>query len=74
MIHVPGFVHRYVARFSLVWLAVMTLFPLSLLLLKFNRGRLPRKPQTSLLVVFLTLAVAAVIIGGNIGIDPSIVG
>lgn len=61
-------------RFSLIWLAVMTLFPIAVLLLKFNRGRLPREPRTSLGVVFITLAVAFVVIGGNIAIDPSIVG
>lgn len=60
--------------FSLVWLAVMTLFPISALLLKFNRGRLTRTPHTPLLLVLFTLAVGAVIIGGNIAIDPSIVG
>ena len=61
-------------RFSLVWLAVMTLFPISALLLKFNRGRLTRAPRTPLLLVLFTLAVGAVIIGGNVAIDPSIVG
>lgn len=60
--------------FSLVWLAVMTLFPLSALLLKFNRGRLPRTPRTPLALVLLTLAAAATVIGGNIAIDPTIVG
>lgn len=52
----------------------MTLFPIAVLLLKFNRGRLPREPRTSLAVVFATLAIAFVVIGGNIAIDPSIVG
>ncbi|KAI0689016.1 amino acid permease-domain-containing protein [Cytidiella melzeri] len=60
--------------FSLVWLAVMTLFPLAVLLLKFNRGRLAREKRTPLYAVFFTLAVVAVIIGGNIAIDPTIVG
>lgn len=61
-------------RFSLVWLTVMSLFPIAALLLKFNRGRLSRDINTPLIIVFLTMIVAAVIIGGNIAIDPSIVG
>ena len=61
-------------RFSLVWLSVMTIFPLALLSLKFNRGRLPRTRDVSIVVVFLTIAVAIVIIAGNIAIDPLIVG
>ena len=52
----------------------MTTFPFALLLLKFNRGRLPRTPHISILLVFLTLAVAFTIVGGNIAIDPIIVG
>lgn len=57
-------------RFSLVWLTVMTLFPLSLLLLKFNRGRLPRAPNTPLRVIFSAFAVAAAVFAGNIALDP----
>ncbi|KIY66346.1 hypothetical protein CYLTODRAFT_423498 [Cylindrobasidium torrendii FP15055 ss-10] len=60
--------------FSLVWLTVMTLFPLALLSLKFSRERLPRIPQTPLSVVLLTLAIAATVFGGNIAIDPSTIG
>lgn len=52
----------------------MTLFPLSALLLKFNRGRLPRDKCVSVSVVFLTFAVVFTLIGGNIAIDPTIVG
>ena len=47
----------------------MTLFPCSLLLLKFNRGRLPRHPRTSLTVVFLSIMAAAAAFVGNIMID-----
>ncbi|KDQ56708.1 hypothetical protein JAAARDRAFT_157891 [Jaapia argillacea MUCL 33604] len=60
--------------FSLVWLTVMMLFPLSALLLKFNRGRLPRTSVTSLSVIFFTIAVALAISVGNIVIDPTTVG
>jgi hypothetical protein len=61
-------------RFSLVWLTVMMLFPLSVLLLKFNRGRLPRTPETPLSLVFSTFAVAAAAFAGNIAVDPDTVG
>jgi hypothetical protein len=57
-----------------VWLSVMTLFPLAVLLLKFNRGRLARDRRAPLSVVLLAMAVASVIIAGNIAIDPGIVG
>ncbi|KAK0236350.1 AAAP amino acid permease [Armillaria nabsnona] len=56
--------------FSLVWLSVMALFPISLLLLKFNRGRLPRTPKTPVSIVILTLAVVPTVFAGNIAIDP----
>jgi len=60
--------------FSFVWLIVMTLFPLSALLLKFNRGRLPRNRRVPISIVFLTFGVVFTAIGGNVAIDPSIVG
>ncbi|KAK0223656.1 AAAP amino acid permease [Armillaria fumosa] len=56
--------------FSLVWLSVMALFPISLLLLKFNRGRLPRTPTIPVSMVIVTLAVGPTIFAGNIAIDP----
>ena len=58
----------------MVWLTVMALFPLSVLLLKFNRGRLSRESHASLYGVLLTIVLVCVIIGGNIAIDPTIVG
>ncbi|TFK19141.1 amino acid permease [Coprinopsis marcescibilis] len=58
--------------FSLVWLTVMTLFPLSLLLLRFNRGRLHRTSRTRLSVVVLSLLVVCpVVLGGNVAINPA---
>ncbi|KAJ7652948.1 AAAP amino acid permease [Mycena rosella] len=57
--------------FSLVWLTVMSLFPLALLLLRFNRGRLPRERNTPLWIIALTLALTPVVFAGNIVIDPS---
>ncbi|THU77928.1 hypothetical protein K435DRAFT_973734 [Dendrothele bispora CBS 962.96] len=60
--------------FSLTWLTVMSLFPLSLLLLRYNRHRLPRSPHTRLSVVFVCLAVCAVVAAGNVWIEPKIGG
>ncbi|KAJ7230350.1 amino acid permease-domain-containing protein [Mycena pura] len=60
--------------FSLVWLIVMGLFPLSLLLLRFNRGRVPREHSTSLSVIALTLVLTTVVFAGVVAIDPSTAG
>ncbi|KAJ7775998.1 amino acid permease-domain-containing protein [Mycena maculata] len=60
--------------FSLVWLTVMGLFPLALLLLRFNRGRIPRAKNTPLSVIVLALALTPVVFAGNIAIDPSTAG
>ncbi|KAJ8517166.1 hypothetical protein ONZ45_g5616 [Pleurotus djamor] len=57
--------------FSFTWLLAMTLFPVSLLLLKFNRGRLPRKTRTPILWVLVAVAISLTLIGGNIAIDPT---
>lgn len=70
LIHNP----EIICRFSFVWLMVMVLYPLAALLLKFSRGRLPRKPHTSLSLVFFTFLVAFAAIGGNVAINPLIVG
>ena len=58
----------------MVWLFVMTLFPLSNLLLKFDRGRLSREPRTPILVLFTTFGIAFAVIGGNIALDPTTIG
>uniref|UniRef100_A0A0W0FV04 Putative AAAP amino acid permease n=1 Tax=Moniliophthora roreri TaxID=221103 RepID=A0A0W0FV04_MONRR len=60
--------------FSLVWLGAMSLFPISLLLLKFNRGRLPRDSQYPLTIVLLALTITFVVVVGNIYIDPTTAG
>jgi amino acid transporter len=60
--------------FSLVWLCVMALFPVSLLLLKFNRGRLPRQRQTRLVVVVAALVVVPVVFAGNVAYKPQTAG
>jgi len=61
-------------RFSLVWLAVMSLFPLSLLMLKFSRRRLRRKSRAPLMVVVAALVLSAVVFGGNIAANPATAG
>ncbi|KAJ6496083.1 amino acid permease-domain-containing protein [Mycena sanguinolenta] len=60
--------------FTLVWLTVMSLFPLALLLLRFNRGRMPGTRTTPLSLAFLALALMIVVFAGNIAIDPSTAG
>lgn len=57
--------------FSLMWLTVMSLFPLALLLLRFNRGRMPRQGNTPLSAIVLALALTPVVFAGNVAIDPS---
>ncbi|KAF9453356.1 AAAP amino acid permease [Macrolepiota fuliginosa MF-IS2] len=56
--------------FSLVWLTVMTLFPLSLLLLKFNRGRLRRDRRTPLFTILFAFIIVSIAIAGNIAVNP----
>ncbi|KAJ7291814.1 AAAP amino acid permease [Mycena rebaudengoi] len=60
--------------FSLVWLTVMALFPLALICLRFNRGRLRRDTQTPLSAIALSLIITPVVFAGNIAIDHSTAG
>ncbi|KAI5116511.1 hypothetical protein M0805_001866 [Coniferiporia weirii] len=60
--------------FALTWLSVMALFPVSLLLLRFSRGRIPHTHRASLPLIFFTLAFTTVVFAGNIAIDPTIIG
>ncbi|KAG6337018.1 hypothetical protein ID866_2078 [Astraeus odoratus] len=62
------------AMFSVVWLAVMALFPVSLVLLRFSRPRLPRASQCSLAVIVGSILVAAIVFAGNVAMNPSIAG
>lgn len=64
----------FFSSFALTWLSVMTLFPVSLLLVKFNRGRLNRINGASLSLTFVTIMLCLVAFGGNIAIDPTTVG
>lgn len=52
----------------------MALYPLSSLLLTYNRPRLPRSPHTSLLFTLFTFVVSLVLIGGNIALAPATIG
>lgn len=61
--------------FSIVWLCVMALFPLSLLLLRFNRGRLRRRSVTNLSTVLVALLIIfPAILAGNIAVNPKTAG
>ncbi|KAJ7844513.1 amino acid permease-domain-containing protein [Mycena olivaceomarginata] len=60
--------------FSLVWLTVMALFPLALLLLRFNRGRMPRARTAPMGCLVLALVLTPVVFAGNVAIDPSTAG
>ncbi|KAF8635626.1 hypothetical protein AX15_000265 [Amanita polypyramis BW_CC] len=60
--------------FSLVWLTVMSLFPLSLLLLRFNRGRVPRQIQIHLGFIFAALIIIPLVFAGNIAVNPKTAG
>ncbi|KAI6126789.1 amino acid permease-domain-containing protein [Pisolithus sp. B1] len=60
--------------FSVAWLAVMMLFPISLVLLRFSRPRLPRVSRCSFTVIIGATVVSAVVLAGNIGINPVIAG
>ncbi|KJA23900.1 hypothetical protein HYPSUDRAFT_39416 [Hypholoma sublateritium FD-334 SS-4] len=60
--------------FSLVWLTVMALFPAALLLLRFNRGQLPRARRTQLCVVASALLIAPVVFAGNVAYKPQTAG
>lgn len=58
-----------------MWLSVMSLFPLSLLLLRFNRGRLRRDFSTPLpTILFALFIISPVILAGNIATDPKTAG
>lgn len=58
--------------FSLVWLLVMSLFPVSLLLLKFNRARLKRDGRrTRLIVISVAIALVPVVLAGIIAYQPT---
>ncbi|KAH0581075.1 hypothetical protein H2248_012209 [Termitomyces sp. 'cryptogamus'] len=60
--------------FSLVWLTVMSLFPLALLLLKLDRGRIARTPNTHVLIVFSSIVISILVFAGNIALNPATAG
>ncbi|KAI6002150.1 amino acid permease-domain-containing protein [Pisolithus albus] len=60
--------------FSVAWLAVMMLFPVSLVLLRFSRPRLPRVSRCSFTAIIGATLVSAVVLSGSVGINPVIVG
>jgi len=61
--------------FSLVWLLVMGLFPVSLLLLKFNRRRLKRDGRkTKLAVISTAIVLVPVVLAGIVVYQPKTLG
>ncbi|KAJ3568956.1 hypothetical protein NP233_g5372 [Leucocoprinus birnbaumii] len=56
--------------FSLVWLTVMSQFPVALLLLKYNRGWLKRVRGTPLSTVFSAILIMCAAAAGNIAVNP----
>jgi hypothetical protein len=51
----------------------MAIFPIALLMLRFNRGRLRRNAKTPLSVIIASLAVTAAVFVGSVAIDPTTV-
>jgi amino acid transporter len=61
-------------QFAVSFIAVMGLFALSNLLLKFNRDRLVRTPRVGLPIVIFAFIIVFVAVAGNIVMSPVIVG
>lgn len=64
----------YCGSFAMVWLSVMALFPISFILLKFNRGRIIHSRHASITLALFTLLVITGIFAGNVVIDSRSVG
>jgi hypothetical protein len=62
------------ASFTISFLCVLALFPISACALKFNRGRLARAARAPLPLVIVTLALLAVVLAGNVALDPTTLG
>lgn len=52
----------------------MALFPLAVLLLRFNRGRMPRDRTAPMGCLVFALVLTPVVFAGNVAIDPSTAG
>ena len=61
------------AIFSVSFLCVMTLFGISLVLLKYARPSLPRSAPTSLAIVLLGICIGIVAMAGNFALSPIII-
>ena len=64
------FMARIIFRFAVTLLSIMALFPLSLLLMRFGRGRICKTTKAPLSVIFLTMIISVVVFAGNIAIEP----
>ncbi|EJD46997.1 hypothetical protein AURDEDRAFT_113597 [Auricularia subglabra TFB-10046 SS5] len=60
--------------FATAFLAVVGLFALSLLMVNFHRGRIPRSPRTSVWIISFALLLVLAMLGGNIALDPRTIG
>ncbi|KAM0747576.1 hypothetical protein T439DRAFT_305359 [Meredithblackwellia eburnea MCA 4105] len=60
--------------FAFTYLFSLFLFPISSLVLSYNRPRLPRTPTPSLLLTLLTIALSIVLIVGNSVLAPLTIG
>ncbi len=60
--------------FSVSFLCIMTLFGVSLVLLKYARPSLPRSPTTSLGMALVGIAIGIVAMAGNFALAPVIIG
>ncbi|PVG04382.1 hypothetical protein CPB86DRAFT_843350 [Serendipita vermifera] len=60
--------------FSVTLLTVLLLYPISNILLKYNRNRLPRRYKASLLVTFLAFAAMVTVLVGNLILSPIALG
>ncbi|GAA5998495.1 APC family permease [Rhodotorula paludigena] len=63
------------SMFAIVFLSIMALYPVSLLILSYNRPTLPRRARrTPFLLVLLTLVLSLALIAGVVSTDPASIG
>lgn len=60
--------------FAMTFLFTISIYPVALLTLRFNRDRLPRERSASLALILFTLALSIGLIGGNIALQPVSIG
>lgn len=65
---------RICRRFAFTFLFTLLLFPISSLVLSYNRPRLARAPRPSLFIVVFTIALSITLIVGNSVLAPKTIG